>query len=84
MVTSAELDRLQRLAYRERLREAEAAGDHEFIESELRRNQLTEEDLRRLQRHHTRLEDWPDTPDDLLEPEDAPPPGANDTTPKAP
>ena len=62
-----ELERLQRLKYRERLRAAEAAGDHQFIESELAANQLTEDDLRRLRRHHTPLEDWPDTPDDLLE-----------------
>ena len=49
-------------------------ADIPFIPSELQRNQLTAEDLQRIARHHTPLENWPDTPGDLLEAEDAPPP----------
>jgi len=68
IVRKSTYERLQRLAYRGLLRSAEESGNMEFIESEIRRNQLTQADLDRLARHHTPIEEWPDSDEELLHP----------------
>lgn len=59
----------ERLDYRDRLKRAAEAGDTKFIEDEIKNNQLTIAELRRLDERHTPLEHWPEPDDDLLAPE---------------
>jgi len=76
IVAKSELDRLHQLGYRDILLKAEEAGDTEFLRSELAKHQLTADDLKRIRQHRVPIEQWPNTPDDLLEPEGAAPPQA--------
>lgn len=69
IVRKREWDRLRRLAYREQLQEAARQGNQSYLVSEIDKNQLTGDDLRRIARRHTPLKDWPDSGDDLLSPD---------------
>jgi hypothetical protein len=66
IVRKSTWDRMERLAYRERLRQAEEAGDIAFIEGEISKNQLTPSDLNRIARKHTPIEEWPEIDDDIM------------------
>ncbi len=54
------VDRLCQLEFRERLRQAEQAGDHVTLDREQARVQLTAADLARLAARSTPPADWPD------------------------
>lgn len=58
------------LVYRHRLLEAEKQGRLSFLQDEARRNQLTARDLRRLARHHTPMDDWPEESEGLVSSDD--------------
>lgn len=66
IIRKSTLDRLSRLSYRQCLAQAEREGNVAFIETELRKNQLTAADLRRIAKHHKPIEQWPDEGDDEL------------------
>lgn len=66
--TAKELERDERLACRQSLDAAETRGDTAFIEAELAKNQLTAEEIERIEKHHTPIADWPETPADLIAP----------------
>lgn len=66
--SAAELERDERLAYRQSLDAAEARGDTAFIEAELAKTQLTADEIERIEKHHTPIADWPETPADLIAP----------------
>lgn len=66
VVARGEWDRVQRLAYRETIRQAAERGDWRFIEAEIAGNQLSRDDLKVIARGHTSLEDWPEPDDDLM------------------
>ncbi|HZK81108.1 MAG TPA: hypothetical protein VFC46_08580 [Humisphaera sp.] len=66
IVRKSTLDRLERLAYREQLRRAAAVGDSDYIEQEIRKNQLTPSEMARLGRRSTPIEEWPELSDDVM------------------
>ena len=66
IIRSRDLDRLERLAYREELRAAEERGDMAFIEREIERNQLTPEVLAKIAKFDTPVAEWPDTDPDII------------------
>lgn len=66
--TAAELERDERLAYRQSLDAAEARGDTAFIQAELAKNQLTAEEIERIEKRHTPIADWPEAPADPIAP----------------
>lgn len=68
IVRKSTLDRLERLAYRQQLLKAEEDGDASFIEEEIRKNQLTPSETRRLARKHTPIEQWPELDDEIVSP----------------
>lgn len=68
IIGKRELERLERLAYREQLMDAELQGDAAFVEAEIQRNQLTPADRRGVARRHTPIADWPDTDPGLVDP----------------
>ena len=70
IVRKSTLDRLERLAYREELKQAEERGDTPFLNRELQRNQLTEAECERLSTHNTDISDWPEPEPDLLTDDD--------------
>lgn len=69
IVPKSALERLERLAYREQLRDAERNQDVEYIEAEIRRNQLKPEERKNLAKRHTPIENWPVVETDLIDPD---------------
>ncbi|MDB5358138.1 MAG: hypothetical protein JWN24_4591 [Phycisphaerales bacterium] len=81
IVRKSTLERLERLAYRGQLEEAARAGNTEFIEDEVLKNQLTARERHRLVRKHTPLAQWPDVDENLIEADlfdESPTPSARD------
>jgi hypothetical protein len=71
IVTKQAIDRLNQLERREQLKLAERRGDEEFLDRELAKSQLTEEEYRRAARGTTPIASWPDEDlSDLLEKKD--------------
>jgi hypothetical protein len=68
VVPAARMKRLEELEYREKLRAAERRGDTDYLRQEIDTNQLTESDLKRLERGATPLSEWPEPDADLFAP----------------
>jgi hypothetical protein len=66
IVPATRLRQLEQLEYREILRAAELRGDVEFLQREIEKNQLTQEDLRRLRKKLRPVGDWPDTDESIF------------------
>jgi hypothetical protein len=66
IIRKSTLERLERLAYRELLREAARSGDTAFIKEQIQKNQLTRGERLRIARKHTALADWPDVDEDAF------------------
>lgn len=66
IIPKSAFDRLERLAYRQQLALADQSGDAAFIEREIRKNQLSESELKTLSLQHTPIESWPDLGEDAI------------------
>jgi hypothetical protein len=71
IVPKQAMDRLYQLERREELKSAERRGDEEFLDRELAKSELTEEEYRRATRGTTPIATWPDEDfSDLLQKKD--------------
>jgi len=65
------MDRLNQLERREQLKLAQRRGDEEFLDRELEKSQLSDEEYRRAKRGTTPVASWPDEDfNDLFEKKD--------------
>jgi hypothetical protein len=65
-------ERLEILAYRNRLIRADERGDADYLQAEAAKHQLGQRDMQRLEKYETPIESWPDEEGLIVSDQDTP------------